>query len=141
MLAAGAVLFNTFLLPGVGARLYRPGDHHRSLHGIVLLPDGRPVALAALPAEPALAAAAWGVLAAGDGMATIVGRAVGGPRWPWNREKTVAGTAALALWPAGRPERSSCGGAASAAPAPLSLGFIARGAVVLRPRWRRRSRA
>jgi dolichol kinase len=42
-----------------------------------------------------IAAAAWGILAFGDGMATIVGTRLGGPRIPWNREKTITGAAAL----------------------------------------------
>src|SRR5204863_2498263 len=42
-----------------------------------------------------IVAAAWGILAAGDGAATLAGRAIGGTRWPWNPDKTVAGTAAF----------------------------------------------
>jgi uncharacterized protein (TIGR00297 family) len=37
----------------------------------------------------------WGVLAAGDGMATVAGRALGGPALPWNARKTWAGFAAF----------------------------------------------
>ena len=47
------------------------------------------------PHRPDIAAAAWAILAVGDGMSTIVGRAVGGRPIPWNREKTWAGTAAF----------------------------------------------
>jgi dolichol kinase len=38
-----------------------------------------------------------GILAVGDGIATLAGRALGGPRWPWNREKTLSGSAAFAI--------------------------------------------
>ena len=38
-----------------------------------------------------MAAALWGVLAFGDGMASFVGQSLGGPRLPWNRSKGWAG--------------------------------------------------
>src|SRR5262249_31231405 len=47
--------------------------------------------------RPDIAAAAWGILAAGDGIATLAGRAIGGRRWPWSPDKTVAGTLAFAI--------------------------------------------
>jgi uncharacterized protein (TIGR00297 family) len=122
-LATIALLFNAFLLPLVAGHLYRPGDRERGLHGIVFYPIAVLLLLLIFPRHLPLAAAAWGVLAVGDGMATIVGRAVRGARWPWNREKTVAGSAALAV----------CGGAAGsfllwwcrdAAVIPMSPAFI-----------------
>lgn len=122
-LALGAVLFNAFVLPRIAWRLYRPGDRDRSLHGILYYPITVLALLLLFPHDLALVAGAWGILAAGDGMATLVGRAVGGIRWPWNRDKTVAGTAALWIF----------GGLAGAAlswwcrdvsAAPRSLAFI-----------------
>jgi uncharacterized protein (TIGR00297 family) len=44
-----------------------------------------------------IVAAAWGIMAAGDGFATIAGRAVGHRPVPWNREKTIEGTLAFIL--------------------------------------------
>jgi uncharacterized protein (TIGR00297 family) len=38
-----------------------------------------------------IAAAAWAMMAVGDGMATVMGKAVGGSILPWNREKTWSG--------------------------------------------------
>src|SRR4029079_12344873 len=90
-LAAAAVLFNAFVLPRIASRLYRPGDRDRGLHGILYYPITVLLLLLLFPADLMLVAGAWGVLAAGDGMATLVGRAVGGVRWSWNRDKTVAG--------------------------------------------------
>ena len=122
-LALAAVLFNSFVLPRIAGRLYRPGEGERGLHGILYYPITVLVLLLVFPTDLALVAAAWGVLAAGDGMATLVGRAVGGVRWPWNRDKTVAGS--IALWLAG-----SIAGAAlfwwcrNAAPEPRSLLYI-----------------
>ena len=115
-LAGGALAFNLFALPLVASRLYRPGDRPRGLHGIVYYPLSVLILLLLFPGRLDIVAAAWGILAAGDGVATLAGRAIGGARWPWNPDKTVAGTiafvfaatmagAALALWcrPAGVP--------------------------------------
>jgi uncharacterized protein (TIGR00297 family) len=98
-LAFVALLFNVFVLPRVGGRsLYRPADEARGLPlGIVLYPIAVLLLVIAFPRRLDIAAAAWGILAVGDGSATLVGRAIGGPRIPWNRDKTVAGSAALAI--------------------------------------------
>lgn len=96
VLATAAMTFNLLVLPRVGAQLYRPGDHARALHGIVFYPLAIVLLLLAFPARPDIVAAAWGILAAGDGLATLAGRAIGGRRWPWNREKTIGGTLAFA---------------------------------------------
>ena len=96
-LAAGALVFNLFLLPRIAATLYRPGDRERTLHGIVYYPLAVLVLLAAFPTRLDIVAAAWGILAMGDGIATLVGRRAGGARWSWNRDKTIAGSAAFAL--------------------------------------------
>ncbi|HXV74888.1 MAG TPA: DUF92 domain-containing protein [Candidatus Polarisedimenticolaceae bacterium] len=45
-----------------------------------------------------LAAAVWGLVAFGDGMAAITGVVVGGPRLAWNRRKTVVGSLAFIAW-------------------------------------------
>jgi len=96
-IAALAALFNLFLLPRLGGRhLYRQSDISRGFPaGIVLYPISVLLLILLFPARPDIAAAAWAVLAFGDGMATIAGRAIGGPRIPWNREKSWAGSSAL----------------------------------------------
>lgn len=97
-LAVGAVVFNVAILPRISVRLYRPGDRERGLHGILLYPLAVLLLLLAFPHRPDIVAAAWGILAIGDGIATLAGRAIGGPRWPWNREKTLSGSAAFAIF-------------------------------------------
>ena len=97
-LAAAALVFNLFVLPRIAPALYRPGDRERVTHGIVFYPFAVLMLIAFFPGRPDIAAAAWGILAAGDGSATLAGRAIGGARWPWNAEKTVAGTAAFVLF-------------------------------------------
>lgn len=96
-LASGAVLFNLFVLPRIAASLYRPGDRARGLHGIIYYPLAVLLLLLAFPTRLDIVAAAWGVLAIGDGLATVAGRAIGGRRWPWNRDKTIAGSMAFAI--------------------------------------------
>ncbi len=97
-LATAALAFNLTVLPRIaGDRLYRPGDRDRGVHGILLYPIAVLLLIAAFPHRPDIVAAAWAILALGDGVATMAGRAIGGPRWPWNREKTVAGSAAFVV--------------------------------------------
>ena len=96
-LASVAVAFNLLALPRVAPGIYRAGDRSRGLHGIVIYPFAVLSLLLVFPRRPDIVAAAWGILAVGDGIATLVGRAVGGMRWPWNPEKTIAGTLAFAL--------------------------------------------
>jgi uncharacterized protein (TIGR00297 family) len=96
-LAAAAVAFNMFALPRTARRLFRPGDDARALHGIVLYPIAVLLMLVTFPRRPDITAAAWGILALGDGAATLAGRALGGPRWPWNRDKTLSGSATFAI--------------------------------------------
>jgi uncharacterized membrane protein len=100
ILACAAVAFNTHLLPRLARhRLYRPTEFSRRLQtGIALYPIAVLALLLVFPNRPDIVAAAWGIMAAGDGMATIVGRHFGSRRIPWNREKSVAGTAALIVF-------------------------------------------
>ena len=101
ILAAAAIAFNWSVLPRIGgARLYRPSEVSRGFPpGILLYPLSVLMLILVFPNRPDIVAAAWGILAVGDGMATLVGRAVDGARLPWNEYKTVAGSAAL--WLAG----------------------------------------
>jgi dolichol kinase len=121
-MAAMALVFNLVLLPRVGGRqLYRPVDHERGFPlGILLYPVSVLLLILAFPARLDIAAAAWGVLAFGDGFATLIGRrtsektaehaknaetnllsahsansAVFSGRLPWNPDKSIAGTLAF----------------------------------------------
>lgn len=99
VLAGLAILFNVKVLPRIGgARLYRASDVARGFPpGIVLYPVAVLLLILLFPSRPDIAAAAWGIMAAGDGLATIVGRAAGGRPLPWNREKTLVGSVTLAV--------------------------------------------
>src|SRR4029077_12961411 len=78
--------------------VFRPGDlEHVAESGIVIYPVAVLTLILLFPTRPDIAAAAWAILAAGDGLATLVGAHVRSPKLPWNREKSVAGLAAGAI--------------------------------------------
>jgi len=115
-LAFAALVFNALLLPRFGGkRLYRPVDHDRGFPlGILLYPLSVLMLTLAFPTRLDIAAAAWGILAFGDGFATLVGRsrregtavsAVPSDRIPWNPDKSWVGTIAFVV----------CGGLAAVA--------------------------
>ena len=99
ILAATAVVFNMWLLRRVTrGRLHRPAESDEPIPGgIVFYPTSVLLLLLLIPSRPDIVAASWGIMAAGDGVATLVGRRAGGPRIPWNREKSVAGTLAFVI--------------------------------------------
>ncbi len=99
LLAGGALLFNLLALPRLGGHaLYRPTDVSRGLPiGILLYPLAVLILVLLFPRRLDIVAAAWGIMAAGDGFATIVGRQIRSPRLPWNQDKTVAGTLAFVV--------------------------------------------
>jgi uncharacterized protein (TIGR00297 family) len=96
-MAGAALAFNLFLLPRIAPSLYRPRDRERKAHGIVFYPLAVLMLIVLFPSRTDIVGAAWGILAIGDGVATLAGRAIGGPRWPWNADKTIAGSIAFAI--------------------------------------------
>lgn len=125
LLALAALFFNLLLLPRVGGRqIYRPSDLARGFPlGILLYPLSVLLLILTFPSRLDIVAAAWAILAVGDGMATLVGTrrwnakpamtakhittgdeevfagfagfALFRRRLPWNRDKSVAGTTAF----------------------------------------------
>lgn len=94
-----AAAFNLLLLHRLtrGA-LLRSGERERRFSpGILLYPLVVAALIAVFHRRLELAAAVWGLLAFGDGMATVVGLWLGGPRLPWNPRKTWSGLAAFVL--------------------------------------------
>ena len=99
ILAGVALAFNLTVLPRVGRRLYRPHDHlQRFSLGIVLYPVSVLLLVLVFPGRLDIAAAAWGILAMGDGMATLLGKPFGRTRIPWNQSKSVLGTCAFVIF-------------------------------------------
>jgi uncharacterized protein (TIGR00297 family) len=99
-LAATALTFNLIVLPRIGGRrLYRPVDEARGFPlGILLYPLSVLLLILVFPSRLDIVAAAWGILAFGDGFATLVGQRIGRRQVPWNREKTIAGTMAFVVF-------------------------------------------
>jgi uncharacterized protein (TIGR00297 family) len=100
LLAVAAFLFNWKLLPRFGGRgMWRGADVSRGFPlGILAYPLSVLVLILLFHDRLWMAAAGWGILAVGDGMASLVGQAAGGPRLPWNARKGWAGFAAFAAF-------------------------------------------
>src|SRR5688572_16935320 len=99
LLAAVAVAFNLIVLPRIAPQVLRDTDRRRWWSsGVVLYPLAVLGLILAFRSQLPLAATAWAILAAGDGMATLVGVNVSSARLPWNRQKSVAGLVAFILF-------------------------------------------
>ncbi len=100
LLALAGVLFNMFVLPRVGGRhLWRAAERAagRSV-GMVLYPLAVLLLVLIFWRRLEVAAAAWGLLAFGDGSASLLGGLWGRRRLPWNQEKSWLGSAACWLF-------------------------------------------
>jgi uncharacterized protein (TIGR00297 family) len=99
-MAVAAFVFNWQVLPRIGGRgLWRESDRSQGYpRGILLYPLAVLALILYFHNAPWMAATLWGVIAFGDGMATLVGQALGGPRLPWNRGKGVAGFVAFVVF-------------------------------------------
>jgi uncharacterized protein (TIGR00297 family) len=93
LMAVAAFLFNWQVLPRIGGKeLWRTTEHERGHPlGILIYPLSVLGLVLFFRDELWMVAAVWGVLAFGDGMASIVGLAAGGPRLPWNAAKGWVG--------------------------------------------------
>ena len=100
LLALTALLFNLFLFPRIGGRkLYREHEHAAgSSLGIVLYPLAVLILILVFWKRLEVAAATWGILAFGDGMASVAGMTLGRTKLPWNPRKSWAGTIAYAFF-------------------------------------------
>ncbi len=99
LLAAGALAFNLFLLPRIGGKkLWRAHEVDAgSSIGIVLYPFTVLLLILVFWQRLEVAAAAWGILAFGDGMASVAGMALGREKLSWNPRKSWMGTLAYVL--------------------------------------------
>ena len=97
-LAATALLFNAFVLPRVGGRaIFRPGEARGVPAGILFYPLAVLLLVVIFRSRLDIVAAAWAILALGDGAATIAGRRFGRTPLPWNAGKTWVGTATFMM--------------------------------------------
>ena len=100
LLALAALLFNVLLLPRLaGESLMRPGEMKRVLRtGVAFYALSVLILVLVFRHHLEVAACAWGILAFGDGAATLFGRWLGRPRLSWNPSKSWAGSAAFLLF-------------------------------------------
>jgi uncharacterized protein (TIGR00297 family) len=99
-IALGVVVaINAYLLPKLArAHVYRSAEPGRGLtSGVVLYPAAILLLVLLFKHRPDIVAAVWGILAAGDGAAALVGRRMPSPPVPWNREKSIAGSVAFVV--------------------------------------------
>ena len=99
ILAIVALGFNLFVLHRLTRRALLREDERGSGYslGIVLYPAVVLVLIVVFRERMELAAAVWGFLAFGDGMATVAGVLANGGKLPWNPEKSWAGFLAFVV--------------------------------------------
>lgn len=97
LMAVAAFLFNWQVLPRLGGRfLWRGEEQARGYpRGILVYPLSVLGLVLWFRGELWKVAAVWGLLAVGDGMASLLGLAAGGPRLPWNPRKGWVGLLAF----------------------------------------------
>jgi uncharacterized protein (TIGR00297 family) len=127
-----ALAFNLFLLHRLTRGRLLRADERAGGHswGTALYPGAVLGLILVFHQRLELAAAVWGMLAFGDGMATIIGRWVGGPRLPWNPKKTWSGFIGFFLYATATSafllrwtQLAAVDAARSAAPAPDWIGM------------------
>jgi uncharacterized protein (TIGR00297 family) len=98
--AAAATLFNFLVLPRIGGKkLWRQREAEQGASlGIVLYPFTVLLLILAFWNRLEVAAAMWGILAFGDGMASLVGMTLGRRKLPWNPRKSWAGSLAYVVF-------------------------------------------
>jgi len=98
--AAVALVFNVAVLHRLTRRsLLRENEREAGFSlGIALYPAAVLALLVVFRNRLELAAATWGLIAFGDGMASVVGVTARGPKLPWNPGKTWSGFLAFVGW-------------------------------------------
>lgn len=97
LLALVALVFNATLLGRVLPGLVRASDAAGHQSGVLFYPLALLALVLVFRERLDIVAAVWAVMAFGDGAATLVGTRVGGPRLPWNADKTWSGLVTFAL--------------------------------------------
>ena len=100
LMAIAAFVFNWQVLPRIGGKsMWREGELARGrARGILIYPLSVLGLILVFHDRLWMAAAIWGLLALGDGMASIIGQALRGPSLPWNDSKGWLGFIAFVLF-------------------------------------------
>ena len=98
--AIGALVFNVFILPRIGgSNLNRSDDQTRGYAlGIILYPISVLLLILSFPHRLYIAAAGWGIMAWGDGFASLFGQRFGRKKLPWNEHRSYAGSIAFLVF-------------------------------------------
>ena len=98
--AVAAFVFNWQVLPRIGGKsMWRAGELVKGrARGILIYPLSVLGLVVVFHDRLWMAAAIWGLLALGDGMASIIGQALRGPVLPWNDSKGWMGFIAFVLF-------------------------------------------
>jgi uncharacterized protein (TIGR00297 family) len=96
-LAGAALVFNAIALGRLAPAIIREADKRGIRAGVLYYPLSILVLILIFRRHLDFVAAAWGVMAFGDGFATLAGKLFGGPRLPWNLEKTWSGLIAFVV--------------------------------------------
>ena len=94
-MAVAALAFNALLLARIAPGIVRETDRGGARAGLLYYPLAVLVLILLFRTRLDIAAAAWGVMACGDGFATLAGRALRGRRVPWHADKHLSGLAAF----------------------------------------------
>ena len=78
-------------------RIRRQGEQNQRLSAVAGYAASVLLTLIAFPSDAEIGLTVLALLAFGDGSATLGGLLIGGPKLPWNREKTVAGLVCFLL--------------------------------------------
>jgi len=96
--AGAAILFNVLVLPRVAPSLFRGEERDQPWRsGVVIYPVAVLLLVLLFHRHKEVAGAAWGIMAAGDSAAGLVGRRYGRRPIPSNRSKTVEGSVAFSV--------------------------------------------
>lgn len=100
LMAIAAFVFNWQVLPRMGGKsMWREGELAQGrARGILIYPLSVLGLILIFHDRLWMAAAIWGLLALGDGMAAIIGQALRGPSLPWNASKGWMGFIAFVLF-------------------------------------------
>src|SRR3990172_8880464 len=100
LLALAALLFNLLILPRIGGKnLYRDEDVRRGYPlGILLYPLSVLLMILFFSKRLYIVAAAWAIMAWGDGFASVFGRKFGRIKIPWNQDRSYAGSFAFLIF-------------------------------------------
>ncbi len=100
LMAIAAFVFNWQVLPRIGGKsMWRQNELAQGrARGILIYPLSVLSLILVFHDRLWMAAAIWGLLALGDGMASIIGQALRGPKLPWNDDKGWLGLIAFVLF-------------------------------------------